>query len=713
MSRSYVVAPARLLVMVLAALLAFSPLAVMAAPAAQFGGLAGASEDDAPTGTPQLLGEYAFVNMLNGDSYSAEIVIPESGTYLITAVDDAAAEDFDLVVTDAEGNELFNDVFATTELELESGTITLNFIAVADNLLSYVVLGQFGGMSNDSNQPGKLVPGSIYTNDEVNDTLYATVSVPPSVFPRQVLISLQGGDGDIFYGYADGENVYASATTDTSNILRFWTHGGDFNLQIDPYERRSELTVVVFVTGEPAPLTIGETLEGELPAGATETVYELELDANYTNLNLVVDGEGSNLGVTLLDNYYDYDVYFSSYGEAELPIDALYPGVYYVLVQASEAPEENVPFTLDITGDAGRPTTVLEPGTAFADEFVEGEASINYSFEVTNPGALMTVSLKGDDADNDFDITAGLRPGGTNWSSYSYGPEETLTFLAPIAGTYYVTVLSNDYTGTYTIQVDEGDPAPTLETNAVFYDSVEGNARNIYLLPIQEAGQLLSVILVGPEDADLDLTVTGYNANGDNILSLSGYSSGSAEAVSYLLPEAGLYEVGVSATYSEEGGYFFIQAQVIDPRFFGSQWAIDAVASSEFGTDDYAAVQATGPNDTPNAGDFPTAWASADTDAGIETLELTYEVPVKPSGLAIFESYNPGAITTIEAYDVDNDEWVVIYEGEAAATEEMSRTFIPEITPVDFVTDQIRLTLDSAAVPGYNEIDAVQLFGRP
>jgi hypothetical protein len=224
---------------------------------------------------------------------------------------------------------------------------------------------------------------------------------------------------------------------------------------------------------------------------------------------------------------------------------------------------------------------------------------------------------------------------------------------------------------------------------------------------------MLTVVLVGPEDADLDLSVNGFNSSGDSILSLSGYSSGSAEVLSGQLAEPGLYEVAVSSSYSEEGGYFFIEADVIDPRFFGSQWAVEAVASSVFGEEDYSAMQATGANDTPNAGDYPTAWASLEADGGTETLELTYDVPVKPTGLAIFESYNPGAITTIEAYNGDDDEWVAIYEGEAGAIEEASRVFIPEITAVDFTTDQIRLTLDTAAVPGWNEIDAVQLFGRP
>jgi hypothetical protein len=651
--------------------------------------------------------------MLNGGTYTAEIVIPESGEYLITAVDDDAAQDFDLVVTDAAGNEVYNDVFATTGVQLETGTATLAFTAVADNELGFVVLGQVGGMTSDENQPGKLVPGTVYINDEVSDTLYATVSIPPSVYPREVLLAFQPGEDDMFYAYLEGENVYNYMDTDSSemDILRFWTHGGDYNLEIDAYERRSELALVVFVTGEPSTISINEPFEDEVTAGAKERVYELALDANYTDVELTIEAD-ETLGITLLDNYYDYDTYYSSYMEDELDIDSLYPGVYYVVVAAEDYTEESIPFTLEITGDAGRPTAALEDGVAFEDEF-DNEESINYSFEIVNPGAMVTIEMVGDDEDVDFDLSAGLQPGGSTWSSYTYGPEETLTFLAPVAGTYYISVLSNDQDGSFTITADEGDAAPTLETTGVFYDNVEGYSQNLYLLPVTEAGQLISVILVGPEDTDLDLTVKGYNSSGDNILSLSGYSSGSAEAVSYLLPEAGLYEVGVSSNYSEEGGNYFIQAQIIDPRFFGSQWATSAVASSEYGTDDYSALQATGATDTPTAGDVPTAWASAEPDAGVETLELTYEIPVRPSGLAIFESFNPGAITTIEAYDADNDEWVVLYEGEAAPTEETYRVFIPEITPADFVTDQIRLTLDTAAVEGFNEIDAVQLFGRP
>lgn len=708
MFRSHaLLAPTRLLVLLLAALLAFSPFAVMAAPVAPFGSLGDAEQK----GTPLLLGEYANADLENGDEISYQISIPESGTYLITAIDDAAAEDFDLIVTDEEGNELFNDIFATSELDLETGIVTLTFSAVADNTLTFVVLGQIGGMTSDENQPGKLSPGSIYVNDEASDTLYATLTVPPTDYPQQVLIALQTGEGDVFYAYAEGDNVYSSITTDTDDVLRFWTHGGDYSIEVSPYERRSQLTLIVFLSGPPASISLDEPVEGTIPARGTEVIYELELDANYSGMELTVDSDEA-LGVTLEDHYYDYDTYYSSYGEPSVTIDSIYPGVYYVVVQASEAAEEETPFTLTITGEAGRPTTVLESGVPFEDEFVD-EESINYSFEIANPGTIVTVSLSGDDEDTDFDLSASLRPGQSNWSSYSSGSEETLSFLAPIAGTYYASVISNGNTGAFTIQVDEGDTAPILATNGVFYDMIEGRSRNIYVLPVEEAGQLLNVTMVGPEDVDLDLVVTGYNEDGDSILNLSGYSTGSAEAVSYVLTEPGLYEVDVNSTYSDEGGYFFIQAQVVDPRFFGSQWAVEATASSQYGAEGFSASQATGPSDTPLAGDAQTAWASQDADGTTETLELTYEVPVKPSGVAIVESYNPGAVTTVEAYNADDEEWVVIYEGEAAPTEETYRVFVPEITPVDFTTNQIRLTLDSDAVPGWNEIDAVQLFGRP
>jgi hypothetical protein len=85
---------------------------------------------------------------------------------------------------------------------------------------------------------------------------------------------------------------------------------------------------------------------------------------------------------------------------------------------------------------------------------------------------------------------------------------------------------------------------------------------------------------------------------------------------------------------------------------------------------------------------------------------------VRPSGVNIYESYNPGAVTMVEAFDDEAGEWVVLWEG-SEPTEEALRVFSPELETPAFAATRIRLTLDSDAVGGWNEIDAVELVGRP
>jgi hypothetical protein len=69
------------------------------------------------------------------------------------------------------------------------------------------------------------------------------------------------------------------------------------------------------------------------------------------------------------------------------------------------------------------------------------------------------------------------------------------------------------------------------------------------------------------------------------------------------------------------------------------QWASDATASSEWGSQDYSAKQVTGKPDTLNHGDSKTAWAPRSQDGTTEWLELTYERPVKPAAINIRETF--------------------------------------------------------------------------
>ncbi|NQT13820.1 MAG: hypothetical protein HQ582_13790 [Planctomycetes bacterium] len=59
--------------------------------------------------------------------------------------------------------------------------------------------------------------------------------------------------------------------------------------------------------------------------------------------------------------------------------------------------------------------------------------------------------------------------------------------------------------------------------------------------------------------------------------------------------------------------------------------------------------QATGPPDTPRAGDIRTAWASASPDGQKEWLLLDYAKVVRPTAVAVHETYNPGAVYQVSA----------------------------------------------------------------
>lgn len=118
--------------------------------------------------------------------------------------------------------------------------------------------------------------------------------------------------------------------------------------------------------------------------------------------------------------------------------------------------------------------------------------------------------------------------------------------------------------------------------------------------------------------------------------------------------------------------------------------------------------QATGEPDTLMAGDIVTAWASASPDGQKEWLMLEYEDFIQPTAVLVHETFNPGALYRVTAFDANGEE-VEVWSGTdpTPATADKGVSEIPVKT--DFKTNRIKLYLDSPAVPGWNEIDAVGL----
>jgi hypothetical protein len=146
-----------------------------------------------------------------------------------------------------------------------------------------------------------------------------------------------------------------------------------------------------------------------------------------------------------------------------------------------------------------------------------------------------------------------------------------------------------------------------------------------------------------------------------------------------------------------------------DPK---GQWAIQATASSTFndaqGIAGWSANQATGAPNVDNYGDDGAAWTSKTPDGGIEWLDLKYPRPVHATEVRVRESCGSGAVIKIEVYD-EQGEAHAIWQGNDPTTE--LNYLMVKFPKTTFKTDRVKITLATNVVPGWDEIDAVQLVG--
>lgn len=139
------------------------------------------------------------------------------------------------------------------------------------------------------------------------------------------------------------------------------------------------------------------------------------------------------------------------------------------------------------------------------------------------------------------------------------------------------------------------------------------------------------------------------------------------------------------------------------------QWAVAALASSEWSSPEYSAQQATGAPDTDECGDIETAWAS-ESAAGVDWLELHYAIPVRPIAVNIYETHSPGFIVGLEVIDTSGD-YHTVWEADPTPASACPRVFTILIDGVDFAVSGVRIHLDQSDGGNWDEIDAVELVG--
>jgi hypothetical protein len=118
--------------------------------------------------------------------------------------------------------------------------------------------------------------------------------------------------------------------------------------------------------------------------------------------------------------------------------------------------------------------------------------------------------------------------------------------------------------------------------------------------------------------------------------------------------------------------------------------------------------QTTGPPNTAGPGDISTAWASATQDDQSEWLILEYDEAVVPTAVLVHETYNPGAVVKVSHYPKWGREKIV-WEGTDPTPSSMGMGISRLPMNAEVKTGRIKIYIDSPAVPGWNEIDAVGL----
>jgi hypothetical protein len=142
------------------------------------------------------------------------------------------------------------------------------------------------------------------------------------------------------------------------------------------------------------------------------------------------------------------------------------------------------------------------------------------------------------------------------------------------------------------------------------------------------------------------------------------------------------------------------------------QWAIGATASSTYndaqGNSSWSANQVAGPPNVEKYADDGNAWAPKTQDGGIEWLDLKYVKPVHATELRVRESFGSGAVIKVELFD-EHDVPHVVWTGTDSTT---GLNYLDLKFPkTDYKTARVKVTLATNLVPGWNEVDAVQLVG--
>lgn len=268
---------------------------------------------------------------------------------------------------------------------------------------------------------------------------------------------------------------------------------------------------------------------------------------------------------------------------------------------------------------------------------------------------------------------------------------------------------------------DQGGDGPTV-TGRITEDQPE----QVYNFT-GKAGDSVTITMLAEDTTELDTRVFLYTAegyaNGDAAIaenddaedrSIGAFNS---QIVEFALPDDGDYVVVASRlngegafTLTVEGSGSLVANAPVDGEEI-RQWASSATGTSQYGTDGWSFSQATGEPNTPECGDFTTAWASG-SSTGSDTLALEFDQAVIPTQINIHQTYTPGSIIRVEVANTMSSEVIELpNSADPPGNTDCPGVFTLDVSDITTPVDSVLIYVDQTIGGNWNEIDAVELVG--
>lgn len=133
--------------------------------------------------------------------------------------------------------------------------------------------------------------------------------------------------------------------------------------------------------------------------------------------------------------------------------------------------------------------------------------------------------------------------------------------------------------------------------------------------------------------------------------------------------------------------------------------------SSQYSAGNWSAAQALGAPNTPNYGDFGTAWAAATMQSASEFLSLGYATAVYATGATVTQTFASGFVSQIDVVDMSGFLHTVYTGATPTIADGVIHNLAVSWAQTGYLVQGLVVTINNQAA-NWKEIDAVMLSGQ-